>query len=154
MAPVMKFSMFVGAALLAASTGLYAQAPQGDMKGKGERRHFDCSQAKDPKACEERVAKMKAAMEKARAACEGKQGEERRACMRTQMCAQSKDPKACEARAAKMKAAMTKARQACESKQGDARRDCMRHEMCAQSKDPAKCEANARERFEKRKNPK
>jgi len=70
------------------------------------------------------------------------------------MCAQSKDPKACEARAAKMKAAMTKARQACESKQGDARRDCMRHEMCAQSKDPAKCEANARERFEKRKNPK
>jgi hypothetical protein len=30
----------------------------------------------------------------------------------------------------------------------------MRHEMCAQSKDPAKCEANARERFEKRKNPK
>src|SRR6266571_1283243 len=94
----MKLSMFVGAALLAASTGLYAQAPQGEMKGKGER-HFDCSQAKDPKACEERVAKMKAAMEKARAACEGKQGEERRACMRTQMCAQSKDPVKCEANA-------------------------------------------------------
>jgi len=110
MAPVMKFSMLVGAALLAASTGLYAQAPQGDMKGKGERRHFDCSQAKDPRACEERMAKMKAAHEKAKAACEGKQG--------------------------------------------DARRDCMRHEMCAQSKDPAKCEANARERFEKRRNPK
>ena len=148
----MKFSMFVGAALLAASTALYAQAPQGDAR-RGER-HFDCSQAKDPKACEERMAKMKAAHEKAKAACEGKQGDERRACMRTQMCAQSKDPKACEERAAKMKAAMTKARQACESKQGDERRDCMRREMCAQSKDPAKCEANARERFEKRKNPK
>jgi hypothetical protein len=143
--------MFVGAALLAASAGLYAQAPQGDMKGKGERRHFDCSQAQDTKACEERVAKMKAAMEKAKAACEGKQGNERHACMRTQMCAQTKDPKACEARAEKMKAAMTKARQACESKQGDERRDCMRHEVCAQSKDPAKCEAKARERFEKRK---
>ena len=147
----MKHSIYLGAALLAASTGLYAQAPQGEMQGK--RRHFDCSQAKDPKACEERMAKMKAAHEKAKAACEGKHGEERGACMRTQMCAQSKDPKACEERAAKMKAAMTKAREACESKQGDARRDCMRHEMCAQSKDPAKCEANARERFEKRKNP-
>ena len=94
----MELSLYLGAALLAASTGLYAQAPQGDMKGKGER-HFDCSQAKDPKACEERVAKMKAAHEKAKAACEGKQGDERRACMRTQMCAQSKDPAKCEANA-------------------------------------------------------
>ncbi len=147
----MKFSMFVGAALLAAGSGLYAQAPQDDMQGKGERRHFDCSQAKDPKACEERMAKMKAAMEKVKAACEGKQGDARRECMRTQMCAQAKDTKACEERVEKMKAAMSKARQACESKQGDERRDCMRHEMCAQSKDPPKCEAIARERFEKRK---
>ena len=150
----MKLSMFVGAALLAASTGLYAQAPQGDMKGKGEHRRFDCSQAKDPKACEERMAKMKAAREKAKAACASKQGDEHGECMRSQRCAQSKDPKACEEHAARMKVAMTKARQACESKQGDARRDCMRHEMCAQSKDAAKCEANARERSEKRKNPK
>ncbi len=149
----MKLSLYLSATLLAASTGLYAQAPQGDMKGKGER-HFDCSQAKDPKACEERVAKMKAAHENAKAACEGKQGDERRACMRTQMCAQSKDPKACEERVAKMKAAHEKAKAACEGKQGDERRACMRTQMCAQSKDPAKCEANARERFEKRNNPK
>ena len=150
----MKLSMIVGATLLAASTGLYAQAPQGDMRGRGERRHFDCSQTKDPKACEERMAKMKAAHEKAKAACEGKQGAERDTCMQQQMCAQANDPKACEERMAKARGAHENAKAACESKQGDARRDCMRHEMCAQSNDPAKCEANARERFEKRKNPK
>src|SRR5712692_1513557 len=135
----MKLSLYLGAALLAASTGLYAQAPQGEMKGKGER-HFDCSQAKDPKACEERVAKMKAAHQKAKAACEGKQGDERRACMMTQMCAQSKDPKACEERVAKMKAAHQKAKAACEGKQGAERRACMTTQMCAQSKDPKACE--------------
>jgi hypothetical protein len=48
----------VCALLLGASSTLYAQAPQG---GKGGERCFDCSQAKDPKACEERREKMKAA---------------------------------------------------------------------------------------------
>ena len=55
----MKLSIpLLGAYLLAASTALYAQAPQTDA-GKGER--FDCSKAKDPKRCEERREKMKAA---------------------------------------------------------------------------------------------
>ena len=48
----MKLSIpLLGACLLAASTALYAQAPQTDA-GKGQR--FDCSKAKDPRRCEER----------------------------------------------------------------------------------------------------
>jgi hypothetical protein len=118
-------------ALFAASTSLFAQAPQSDKPApKGERRHFDCSQAKDPKDCEQRQAKMRAMHDKAKAACEGKQGQERRDCMRHEMCAQTKDAKACEERAEKAKAAMAKARQACEGKaQGPERRDCVREEM-------------------------
>src|SRR5882762_860312 len=54
----MKLSIpLLGACLLAASTALYAQAPQTDA-GKGQR--FDCSKAKEPKRREERREKMKA----------------------------------------------------------------------------------------------
>ena len=100
--------------------------------------------------CEERVAKFKAARSEAKKACEGKQGDAHRDCMRKQMCAQAKDPKACMERSAKMKAAHGKAEKACAGKQGDAHRDCMRHEMCAQAKDPAKCEARAKEAQQRR----
>jgi hypothetical protein len=86
----------LGACLLAASTALYAQAPQTDA-GKGQR--FDCSKAKDPKRCEERREKMKAAHSQAEKACAGKQGDAHRDCMRHEMCAQAKDPAKCEARA-------------------------------------------------------
>ncbi|HSU63700.1 MAG TPA: hypothetical protein VLJ12_07525 [Burkholderiales bacterium] len=124
----MKLSIpLLGACLLAASTALYAQAPQTD-----------------------RHEKMKAAHSNAEKACEGKQGDARRDCMRKQMCAQAKDPKACLERTAKMKAAHAKAEKACAGKEGDARRDCMRHEMCAQAKDPAKCEARAKAARERR----
>ena len=51
----MRLTVTLAAALLAASTALHAQAPADTGKG---RRHFDCSQAKDPKACEERLGKM------------------------------------------------------------------------------------------------
>ena len=89
----MKLSIpLLGACLLAASTALYAQAPQTDA-GKGQR--FDCSKAKDPKRCEERREKRKAAQK----ACAGKQGDAHRDCMRHEMCAQAKDPAQCEARA-------------------------------------------------------
>jgi len=79
----MKLSVSIlGAALLAASTVLFAQAPQGGAdKAKGERRQHqrvDCSKAKDPKLCEERRGKMKAAHEKARSACESAKGAEHR----------------------------------------------------------------------------
>jgi len=93
------FASLAGAALLAASTALFAQqgAPAPDA-GKAPRR-FDCSQAKDPKACQDRRDKARAAFKKAQAACEGKQGTERRDCMRTQMCSGAQDPAKCEARA-------------------------------------------------------
>ena len=94
-------------ALFAASTALFAQqgapAPAQDS-GKGAKMHrFDCSQAKDPKACEARRKemreKMKAAHEKAAKACESQKDGARRDCMRKEMCAQAKDPAKCEARA-------------------------------------------------------
>jgi len=99
------------ACLLAASTLAFAQAPQGDAAKPAPKARFDCSQAKDPKLCEERRGKMKDMRAKAAKSCEGKQGGERRECMRHELCAQAKDPKACEARAEKAKAERRKARQ-------------------------------------------
>lgn len=121
----MKLSMLVAATLLAASPLLFAQAPQGDAS-KGRR--FDCSQAKDPKACEERVAKRHEMMAKARKACEGKQGAEHSDCMRTATCAQTKDPAKCQAQAKEAMAKRDAARAACQGKQGDEYRACMREQ--------------------------
>jgi hypothetical protein len=93
----------LGAVLLTATTALYAQTTPPADAGKGAQgRRFDCSQAKDPKACEARRtemrAKMKAAHEKASKACEAQKGSAHRDCMRKSMCAESKDPAKCEAR--------------------------------------------------------
>jgi len=103
-------STLLCALLLTGATTLHAQTPPADA-GKGGRGHGmrDCSQAQDPKACEERRQKMKAqheerrqkaraAHEEARKACDGKQGDERRQCMQTTMCAKAPDPAKCEAR--------------------------------------------------------
>ena len=86
----MKLSLLVGTALLAASTLAGAQAPKSDAP---KPRRFDCSQAKDPKACEERVAKAREMHAKATKACEASKGKaaEHRDCMRREMCAQTKD---------------------------------------------------------------
>ena len=92
-------------ALLAASTALFAQspaqpAPKGEAAQEKPQRHhqrFDCSKAKDPKACEARRAKARETMKKAHAACE--KAADKRACMAKEMCAQSADPAKCEARA-------------------------------------------------------
>jgi len=81
----MKLPSILAACLLAASTLSFAQAPSGDAAKAPRKARFDCSQAKDPKACEERQAKMKAEMQKARKACEGKPQGERRECMRQEM---------------------------------------------------------------------
>jgi Spy/CpxP family protein refolding chaperone len=90
------------AALLAASTAVFSQAPSAPAEGApGKPRahaRYDCSKAKDPKACEERREKVRAAREKALKACEGTQGTERRDCMVKQACAEAKDPAQCEAR--------------------------------------------------------
>ena len=120
----MKILALVAACFLAASTAAFAQAPQGGDATKAppaKKARSDCSQAKDPKACEERVAKGKAALEKARKACEGKQGNERSDCVRRELCAQAKDPAACEARAK----ANVERREACKGKKGDELRTCI-----------------------------
>jgi hypothetical protein len=134
-----RLASWIAAALLAGASALHAQ----------ERRAFDCSQAKDPKACEERVAKLKGAHQRALKACEGKPEAQSRACMRRELCAQTKDPKACESRMAQA-AVVAKARNACEGKTGDERRDCMRRETCAQTKDAAQCEARIKAALAKR----
>jgi len=101
-------AIITSACLLAATTALYAQTPSTPAdagKGASKGRHFDCSQAKDPKACEERRTaargKVRAAHEKAAKACESQKDGAHRDCMRKEMCAQSKDPANCEARAQK-----------------------------------------------------
>jgi Spy/CpxP family protein refolding chaperone len=118
----------LGAALLAASTALYAQAPQSDAPAQKQQRRIDCSKAKDPKACEERLAKMRAAHAKARQACEGKAAGERRDCMRREMCAQSKDPAKCEAGVKQMAERRAQVREACKGKQGDELKSCIREQ--------------------------
>jgi hypothetical protein len=122
----------VTALALTAAGAALAQTPP---KEPAKRPRYDCSQAADPKTCEERREKMRAAHEKARAACEGKQGPERGECMRVQMCAQAKDPAQCEARAKEMAERRKQAMQACQGKQGEEMQACMRAQR---AKPPAK----------------
>jgi Spy/CpxP family protein refolding chaperone len=128
----MRLSMFLGAALLAATPLLHAQAPKDDADKAKSRPAFshrmDCSKAQDPKACEERRAKMKGAHENAKKACEAQKGEGHRECMQREMCAQAKDPKACEAQVAKRKANRERIRDACKGKQGEELKTCVREQ--------------------------
>ena len=93
----------IAATLFAASTAVFAQAAPAPADKPAAKPHaharFDCSKAKDPKACEERRAKGREAAKKAHTACDSKAGDERRDCMRKELCAQAKDPAQCEARA-------------------------------------------------------
>jgi Spy/CpxP family protein refolding chaperone len=125
----MKLSLVLGAALLALGTSAYAQStsPQTAPPSKAERR-FDCSKAKDPKACEERREKMRAAHTKAAEACKGAAKGERRDCMRREMCAQSKDPAKCEAMAKQGAERRAQIRAACKDKKGDELRSCIREQ--------------------------
>jgi len=115
----------VTAALLAASPALFAQADPAKAPRKAR---FDCSQAKDPKACQENAAKLKAAHDKATKACEGKKGGERHDCMRREMCAQSADPAKCEAGVKERAARRDKVREACKDKKGEDLRACVREQ--------------------------
>ena len=102
------------ALLLAASTMVLAQSSPG-TPDKGQRA--------------EKHEKMKAAHKKANQACEGKQGQEHRDCMRKEMCAQSKDAGKCEAHFKERSAAFNKAYDACKGKNtGDEFRSCMREQ--------------------------
>jgi hypothetical protein len=139
----MTLRTILGAALLAASTLCFAQAPGGGAPTEAEK-----------KARQEKREKMRSAHQDAVKACEGKQGDERHKCMTQNMCAKAPNPQECEKRAAgrhgKMKAAHGKAADACKGKEGAERRSCMQTQMCAQAKDKAKCEAGMKERMARR----
>ena len=132
----LTISLLAGA-LLAASSTLYAQAPADAGKGapgKSEGRRFDCSKTKDPKGCEERMAKMREARDKARKACEGKTGGERRDCMEKSFCAEAKDPAKCEASLKERAERRREIREACKDKKGDELRSCIREQRGAAGK--------------------
>jgi len=115
----------VAALLVAAIPLVHAQAPDaGD--GKGPARRFDCSQARDPKGCEERLAKVREAGDKARKACEGQSGAERRECMEKSFCADAKDPARCEAGLKARARQRQELREACKGKKGDELKTCLR----------------------------
>ena len=123
----MRLPLLIGAALVAASTFVHAQAPQGEAP---KARRFDCSQAKDPKACEERRAKVREMHAKALKACEAAKGKEaeHRACMQREFCAQTADPAKCEAQVKQRTAQREKIREACKDKTGEALKACIREQ--------------------------
>jgi hypothetical protein len=92
-----------GALLLALGSGGYAQAPTEAPRPQ----RFDCTKAKDPKACEQRLAKTRAARE---------------------LCAQSGDPAKCEKNAMLRATQGARLREACKDKKGDELRACMREQ--------------------------
>src|SRR5205085_1662036 len=114
-------------ALLTASTALFAQATPPSSQPR--ERRFDCSKTKDPKACEERVEKTKAAHAKARQACEGKKGNEHRDCIGREMCAQTSDPAKCEANFQQRTAERERIREACKGKRGDELKACIQEHL-------------------------
>lgn len=85
----------------------------------------DCAKARDPQRCEAR--------QKARDACQGKRGAERRQCMEDHMpppdCGKARYPERCEA--------MQAAKAACQDKAGKDRRQCLRDQLQA-ANPPAK----------------
>jgi len=105
------FKNLLCVALLASSGAVLAQTPS--------------PEAQKPSRAE-RMAKAKAAHEKARQACEGKKGDEGRECVRREMCAQSRDPAKCEARMRERASQRAKLREACKGKEGDELRSCIR----------------------------
>lgn len=125
----MRLSCLIGAALLAASSVVHAQAEA------PKARRFDCSQAKDPQACEERRAKMRAMHAKAAKACEASKGKAavHRDCMRREWCAQTADPAKCEAAAKARVARREKIREACKGKQGEELRACIKEQRSKSS---------------------
>ena len=115
----------MGALLLCASFGLQAQAAK----------RPDCSQAADPKACEqrqllreERAQKLRDMHKNAAAICKTRPSAEQRECMRQQMCQQAKDPERCEENAKKNAERRDKVLETCKGKQGKVLQQCLREE--------------------------
>lgn len=153
-------SSFLAAMLAAGALHAQTPSPAGKdgnppraMKSKGR----DCSKASDPKACEERRAKLREAYKKAEESCKGKQAAERRTCMGEQLCAQAPDPARCRERGAKqseqrekLRKAYRKAQETCKGKEGADRRSCMSEQRCAQAPDPARCREREKQRGERK----
>ena len=97
-------------------------------RNRDPERRFDCSKAKDPKACEERVAKAKAAPRRRARLAKARKAREGRDCMRREMCAQAKDPGKCEAQVKEAAARRAKIREACKDKTGDELKSCVREQ--------------------------
>jgi hypothetical protein len=115
----------MGALLLCASFGLQAQAAK----------RPDCSQAADPKACEqrlrlreERAQKLRDMHKNAAEVCKTRPSAEQRACMQTEMCREARDPARCEENAQKNAERRDKVLEACKGKQGKVLQQCMREE--------------------------
>ena len=115
----------MGTLLLCASFGLQAQAAK----------RPDCSQAADPKACEqrqllreERAQKLRDMHKNAAAICKTRPSAEQRECMQTEMCREARDPARCEENAQKNAERRDKVLQACKGKQGKVLQQCMREE--------------------------
>jgi hypothetical protein len=119
-------SILAAALLATAAPLLHAQTPKGDEPKPPAERRFDCSKAKDPKGCEARVAKMREARDKARKACEGKSGDERRECMEKSFCSEAKDPAKCESNLKERAERRREVREACKGKKGDDLKACIR----------------------------
>jgi hypothetical protein len=124
----------LAAALLAASPMLHAQAPKAQDGKAPAARRFDCSRAKDPKGCEERMAKMREARDQARKACEGKSGDERRECMEKSFCSSGKEPAKCEASLKERAENRRQLREACKGKKGDELKACVQEHRGANKK--------------------
>ena len=111
----------LGALLLCASFGLQAQA--------GKR--IDCSQAADPKACEQReqrAQKLRDMHKNAAEVCKTRPSAEQRECMQTEMCREARDPARCEENARKNAERRDKVLETCKGKQGAVLQQCMREE--------------------------
>ena len=115
----------MGTLLLCASFGLQAQAAK----------RPDCSQAADPKACEqrqllreEREQKLRDMHKNAASICKTRPSAEQRECMQTEMCREARDPARCEENAQKNAERRDKVLQACKGKQGTVLQQCMREE--------------------------
>jgi hypothetical protein len=103
--------------LVAATFSLNALAQAGPGPGDaGTQKAVDCGKARSPERCEARKT--------ARAACQDKQGPERRHCIENHMplpdCSKAANPERC--------SAMLAAREACKNKVGPAHRQCMREQ--------------------------
>ena len=113
---------------LAASFFAVVVQAQTPPAAPGPREGYDCSKAPNPAQCEERRQKMRQAMQDARKACEGRQGMERRDCMRDQMCARAPDPAQCQARARERAEHRHRMMEACKGKQGEEMKSCLREQ--------------------------